>query len=253
MGTEARQRTNYGPRGKGNITILPVKELNNPDNWKEVKVTIFDEDGYKDVYHLTDIDGLTKQFGDWKLQPIKDVYVELDADEEDIRSVRPFEGTFTLSFDRFVARQDENGSMLAPTIKHKPAERITIKKTNASWMNPPHDRFFAILKIRANEIGKSTEFDGMEVLKTLVYQFERNPDTGMMEIVWERKFWYDELAGFLTLTGYDWDADNLTPSENVLGELQEILQDRDTIFRGTFSNGWLNRDLDNPAVGVTLD
>ena len=254
MGTDARQRKQYGPRGKGHITVLPAKEANNPDNWKEVKVTIFDSDGYKDVFHLTDVDDINKNFGDWKLQTIKDVYVELTPDEENIRSVRPFEGTFTLSFNHFAARKDqETGKMAAPTIKHKTAERVTIKTTGASWTNPPHDEFYAILKIRASEIGNKTPYDGMETVKPLVYMFERNPDTGMVEIVWDRKFWYDQLSNFLTMAGYDWDADNLSPSENVLGELQDILLDRAEIFRGTFTNGWLDRDLDNPAVGVTLD
>ena len=252
MGTDSRQKKQYGPRGRGDITILPVKYRNDPDRWTDVKVRIFDEAGDKMVYHLEPED-VTKEFGEWNLQTIKDVYIELTPDEENLRTVRPYEGTFTMTFSHFAARQDqESGSTLAPTIKHKPAERITIKKTGASWTNPPHDQFFAILRIRASEIGKTTPFDGMEVVKVLVYQFERNPDTGFMEIAWERKFWYDQLQNFLTLTGFDYDADSLTVSENVLGELQDILQERDEIFRGTFDGGWLQRDLDNPAVGVTL-
>lgn len=252
MGTEARQRKVYGPRGKGQVSILPVANANkNKSEWKDVKVVIFDEDNYKTVYHL-DPEEVTTEFGDWNLQPIKDVYIELTPDEENIRSIRPWAGKYILSFDRFAARQNEDGSMMAPTIKHKPAERVTIQSTGASWTNPPHDEFYAILKVRATEIGKKSSFDGMEVVKPLVYMFERNPDTGLVEIVWDRKFWYDQLANFLTLTGFDWDADNLTPSENVLGELQDILQERDEIFRGNFSKGWLDRDLDDPPVGVSL-
>ena len=252
MGTNARQKQQYGPRGRGDITILPVKSRNDPDKWTDVKVRIFDEAGNKTVYHL-DPEEVRKDFGEWSLKTISDVYIELTPDEENLRTVRPFEGTFTMSFSHFAARQDqENGSMLAPTIKHKPAERITIKKSGASWVNPPHDQFFAILRVRASEIGKPTAFDGMEVVKVLVYQFERNPDTGFMEIAWERKFWYDQLENFLTMAGYDYDADTLSVSENVLGELQEILQERDTIFRGSFEGGWLQRDLDNPAVGVSI-
>lgn len=252
MGTDTRQKKQYGPRGRGDITILPVKHRNNPDKWTDVKVRIFDEAGGKTVYHL-DPEEINKEFGEWNLKTISDVYVELTTDEENLRTVRPFEGTFTMSFSHFAARQDqESGTTLAPTIKHKPAERITIKSSGASWKNPPHDQFFAILKVRASEIGKPTAFDGMEVVKVLVYQFELNPDTGFMEIAWERKFWYDQLENFLTMAGFDYDADDLPRSENILGVLQEILQDRETIFRGSFENGWLQRDLDNPAVGVTL-
>ena len=253
MGTAQRQRKQFGPRGLGDITILPIKFRNQPDKWEDVKVVIRDRDtNEKMVYHL-DPEEVRKDFGEWGLQTIKDVYVELTHDEENIRSVRPYEGIFTMSFSHFAARQDQDsGESLAPTIKHKPAERVTIKASGASWVNPPHDQFFAILRVRASEIGKPTPFDGMEVVKVLVYQFERNADTGFMEIVWDRKFWYDQLQQFLTLAGYDYDADTLIVSENVLGQLQEILQDRDEIFRGTFEGGWLQRDLDNPAVGVTL-
>lgn len=253
MGTGVRQLMQYGPRGHGQITILPIKAKNKgPENWTEVKVTIVDKDSVKTVYHL-DPDEQPLTFGDWALTTISDVFIELDKDEETIRNVRPFDGTFTMSFSHFAARQDEDGNRMAPTIKHKQAEKVTIAKTGASWTNPPHDQFYAILKIRASEIGKKTQFDGMEAVKILVYQFGINPDTGFMEIAWERKFWYDQLANFLTMAGFDYDADDLIKSENVLGQLEEILIDRDTIFRGTFANGWLQRDLDNPAVGVNLD
>lgn len=253
MGTGVRQKKQYGPRGRGSITVLPIKYKNQPDKWNDVKVVLIDDASEKTVYHL-DPEEVTKEFGEWTLTSITDAYIELTPDEENIRTVRPFEGTFTLSFSHFAARQDqESGVMLAPTIKHKPAERVTIQKTGASWTNPPHDQFFAILKICASEIGKKTPYDGMEVVKVLVYQFELNPDTGFMEIAWERQFWFKQLENFLTLAGYDYDADDLPKSENVLGALQDILQERDTIFRGSFENGWLQRDLDNPAVGVTLD
>ncbi len=253
MGTGSRQKVQYGPRGRGQITILPASAKKTPDKWTDVKVSITDKDNVKTVYHLDPAD-VTKEFGDWQLTSITNVYIELDKDEENIRNVRPFEGVFTLSFSHFAARQDQaTKEMLAPTIKHKGAERVNIQATGASWTNPPHDEFYAILKIRASEIGKSTPFDGMETVKILVYQFEINPDTGFMEIAWERKFWYDQLENFLTLTGFDYDADTLVKSENVLGQLQEILQEREQIFRGTFSNGWLDRALDNPAVGVTLN
>ena len=251
MGLNARQRKIYGPRGKGEVRILPVKSAGKPSEWKEIKVTIFDDDGWKEVYSI-DPESVTKNFGGWDLQPVKDVFIELTPDEENIRSIRPFEGTYLFEFDRFAARQDqETGESLAPTIKHKPSEKVNLP-TGASWTNPPHDQFFAILKVKGSEIGKPTNYDGMEAVKVLVYQFERNPDTGMVEIMWDRKFWYDQLINFLDVVGFDYDADTLSPSENVLGELQDILQRRNGIFRGTFQNGWLNRELDDAPVGITI-
>ena len=250
MGTGVRQKISYGPRGKGSISILPVKNAKQSrENWNDVKVVIH-ENGEKNVYHL-DPDDLTTEFGDWSLETISDVRVELTHDEENLRSVRPWEGTYILEFDRFVARLDEKGNPMAPTIKHKMAKQVNLPD-GRSWTNPPYDEFYAILKIRAGEIGKPSPFDGMEVLKPLAYMFERDATTGLVEIAWTRKRWYEELENFMTLAGYDWDADNLTPSENVLGELQEILQARAEIFRGTFKDGWLDRVLDNPPVGVTL-
>jgi len=251
MGTTARQRVTYGPRGKGQIAILPVKAANqSPDNWNDVKIALVDKDGEKEVFHLDPAE-IRTEFGNWKLRAAGDVYIELTADEEDIRSIRPWEGTYILSFDRFAAREDDNGNPMAPTIKHKPAKAVNLPD-GRSWTNPAYDEFYAILNVRATEIGKKTEFEGMEVVKPLAYMFERNPNTGLIEIVYTRRRWYEELENFMTMAGFDWDADNLTPSENVLGELQEILQNRATIFRGTFNAGWLDRALDNPPVGVSL-
>jgi len=252
MGTGSKQRKQYGPRGRGSISILPVKAANTPTDWKEVKITIFDEADGKEIFRLEPED-LTKEFGQWALKPINDVFVELTPEEDNIKSVRPWEITSLLRFVRFASRIDKDTKVaMAPTIKHKPAERVTIPKTGASWTNPPHDEFYAVLQVAASEIGKKSEYDGMEAVRPLVYMFERNPDTGLVDIIWDRKFWYDQLINFLTVAGYDFDADSLTPSENVLGELQAILQKRNQVFRGTFTGGWLQRDLIDAPIGVEL-
>ena len=254
MGTGSKQRKKYGPRGRGTISILPAKAVKTPDLWNEVKVTIFGEADDKQVFRL-DPETVNKEFGAWTLKPIvgPNTFIELTPDEANIKSVRPLNGTFLFKFVRFAAKQDrETKAYLAPTIKPFPAERVTIQKTGASWVNPPHDKFYAVLQVAASEIGKKTEFDGMESVRPLVYMFERNPDTGLVEIIWDRKFWYDELINFLTVVGYDFDADSLTPSANVLGELQEILLRRNQAFRGTFEGGWLQRDLQDPPTGVAI-
>ena len=251
MGTGSKQRKVYGPRGRGSIATLPVEAVT-PEDWKEIKVTIFDKEGFKEVFRLDPAD-VTREFGSWILKPINDVFIELTAEEDNIKSVRPLEGTFLLRFSRFAARVDaETGQALAPTIKNKDAERVTIPATGASWTNPPHSEFYAILRVEATEIGKETELAGMEAVRPLVYMFERNPQTGLVDIVWDRKIWYDQLINFLTVTGYDFDADSLTPSENVLGELQNILQGRNVAFRGTFADGWLQRELADAPIGVEI-
>ena len=77
MGTNARQKISYGPRGRGQIAILPVKYKNQPDKWTDVKVTITDKDNVKTVYHL-DPEEQPRQFGNWNLTSITDVFIELD-------------------------------------------------------------------------------------------------------------------------------------------------------------------------------
>jgi len=259
MGVNVRQRKHYGPRGVGTIRMLPASAGKVQSKWKEVRVTITDpKTGYKESYHL-DAEDVTKTFGSWRLRPTKtgktpeQMYIELTPDEDDIRSVRPIEGKYLLKFDRMAARLDpKTDEMMAPTIKHKPQEKVGPLPNGASWTNPPYDEFYALLKIVASEIGKKSPYDGIEVVKPVPYMFERNPDDGMVEIVYDRKFWSDQLTNFLIEFGFDMDADNLTPSENVLGEVQDILVRRSVPVRGEFQNGWLQRVLEPAPVGVSI-
>lgn len=246
MGTQIRQIKKKGPSGKATISVLPVSAAKTPDKWKEVKVSMVRSTGEKEVFRLTP-EGLTTEFGGWTLTPTADVFVQLTGEETNIQSVRPFEGNFLFKFDRFAARPEK-----APTIKFIPMQHVGPLPNGSEWDNPPHHEFYAVLRIAATEIGKKTPFEGMEVIRNLVYQFQRNPVTGLMDIAWERKFWYDALVNFLNVTGFDWDADSLTPSENVLGELEDILQKRGKIIRGTLVNGYLKGELQDAPIGVTV-
>lgn len=238
MGTGVRQRKHYGPRGEGEIRIMKSGEAR----------CYLDIDGYREVFQIAAED-VPSEVGSWEFGPIKKVVVELTEDETEIRNIRPANGTFYLVFDRFAAREDpeRRGKYLPPTIKHKEAQKVTLPD-GRSWTNPPHERFFAILRV----VG-GTQYDGMEFVKPLVYQFEESiSEPGQMEIVYDRKHWYNELVNFLTIAGFDFDADTLTRSENVLPQLQEVLKDRDVVFQGVVNNGWLDRKLENIPEGTTV-
>ena len=246
MGTQIRQIKKKGPAGKSTISVLPVSAAKTPAKWKEVKVSMVRSTGEKEVFRLSP-EGLTTEFGEWSLTPTADVFVQLTGEETNIQSVRPFEGNFLFKFTRFAARPNA-----APTIKYIPMQHVGPLPNGSEWDNPPHHEFYAVLRIVATEIGKKTPFEGMEVIRNLVYQFQRNPVTGLMDIAWERKFWYDALVNFLNVTGFDWDADSLTPSENVLGELEDILQGRSRAIRGTLVNGYLKGELADAPIGVSV-
>ena len=233
MGVNRRQRKSRGPRGKGDIRIMKSGE---------VRVYLDEGGGVKETYPMTAPEGEKAVINGWKFQPIANAFIELSEDEQEIVGVRPFEGTFYVVFDRFASREG-----MPPTIKHKEAEKVQMAD-GRSWMNPPHDQFFALLKI----VG-SKEWAGVEIVKPLVYQFAENPASpGEMEILYERKFWYSALLNFLEVAGFDFDADTLARSANVLVELQEILKRRDAVFQGVMENGWLNRELSHVPEGSVI-
>lgn len=233
MGVNRRQRKSKGPRGKGDIRLMKSGE---------VRVYLDDGSGTKEVYPMPAPEGEKAVINGWKFQPIAGAFIELSEDEQEIVAVRPAEGTYYLVFDRFASREN-----MPPTIKHKEAEKVTMKD-GRSWMNPPHDQFFAILKIVAHK-----DWAGVEIVRPLVYQFSENPAApGEMEILYERKFWYSQLLNFLDVAGFDFDADTLARSANVLVELQEILKKRDMVFQGVMQNGYLNRELGHVPEGAQI-
>src|SRR3990167_2631182 len=233
MGLNRRQRKSKGPRGKGDIRIMKSGE---------VRVYLDEGGGSKETYPMTAPEGDKATINGWKFAPIAGAFVELSEDETEIVGVRPYEGTYYLVFDRFASRPD-----MPPTIKHKDAEKVTMQD-GRSWTNPPHDQFFAILKIVGHK-----DWAGTEILRPLVYQFAEDPSNpGVMEVLYERKFWYSQLLNFLEAAGFDFDADTLTRSANVLPQLQEILKRRDAVFQGVMERGYLQRELSHVPEGSVI-
>ena len=259
MGLDQHERRQYGPRGLGTISILPVSAAKTPSKWKEIKVSI-SVDGVRKVFNDFDPETVNREFGGWKLKPMNrqnSVNIALSPDETQIKSVTPPDGTYIFQLANFAAREDESGTRLAPTIKHKSLRPVRTKK-GGIWNIPPHDEFYVLHRLVSSEIGKRTPYNGMEQLQTLWYMFERDPDTGLTRTVYDvgessTKMFHDELMNFLVYTGYDFDVDNLTPSENVLGELEPILVERGEFFRATIERGYITRDgLFEPPAGLSL-
>ena len=260
MGLDQYERRQYGPKGLGTIQILPVSAAKTPSKWKEIKVTLTNQDGVRGVYKDFDPEEVIKEFGAWKLKPMgkgNEVFIELSFDETKIKSVKPPDGTYIFELGHFAAKENEDGSRAAPTIKHKALKSVRTKK-GGIWNIPPHDEFYVLHRLASSEIGKKTPYNGMEQIQTLWYMFDRNPTTGLMQTVFDigensTKMFHDELMNFLIYTGYDFDADNLTPSENVLGELEPLLLGRSEFYRASIVGGYISRDgLFEPPTGVSL-
>ena len=259
MGLDSFERREYGPKGLGTISILPKSAVNTPAKWKEIKISI-NVNGQRRIYNDFDPETVNREFGDWKLKPMareQSVHIELTYDETNIKTIKAPDGTYIFQFSHLAGRQNEDGSRMAPSIKSKPMKAVNTRKGGV-WIIPSHDEFYAIHKLVSSEIGKKTPYNGMEQLQTLWYMFERNPETGLVQTVFatgetSTKMFHDELMNFLTYTGYDFDADNLMPSENVLSELEPILQGREEFYRATIANGYIIRDgLFEPPTGLSL-
>ncbi len=259
MGLEQYERKQYGPRGLGTISILPKSAVKTPAKWKEIKISI-NVNGQRKIYNDFDPAEVNREFGSWQLQPMSrenSVYIELTHDEMQIKSIKPPDGTYIFQLGNFAARENDDGSRMAPSIKSRPIRSVNTKKGGV-WIIPAHDEFYVLHRLVSSEIGKKTPYNGMEQIQTLWYMFQRNPETGLVQTVYDTgesstKMFHDELMNFLTFTGFDFDADNLMPSENVLSELEPILVSREAFYRATIENGYITRSgLFEPPTGLSL-
>lgn len=218
-----RQKKQYGPRGLAEIRMYKDK----------VKVFIDDPDGGTDAYELSpdDLDDDVKS--------IKGVYVELTSDETQIRSIRPWKGSFPVKFIGFVKTR-EGVTSLKPKAARRPQP-----VDNPGWVIPAHTAFYAIAEIVSKD-----KHNGMQVIIPLVYLFERTID-GTMELVYEYKRHYDDLWELISLAGFDSDNDTLIAGEPVvvLDQLEDILLERNKKFVVKIEDGWL-RELSEPVIGM---
>ena len=94
-----------GVRGEGGLTII--------DN-NTVKVEILDKEQKKHKFTLTYEQGVNRvSIGDWPLQNVDDVFIQMTPELDDILYIRPRNGTFYVQFDHFGAEPGE-----LPTIRY---------------------------------------------------------------------------------------------------------------------------------------
>ena len=231
MGLNRRERIRKGPRGKGDIKVLK----------SETRVYSYSGGAAPDVYHIAPSEEPVVVNG-WTVGNVTGAFVELTEDETEIKSVRPWSGAFYFVFDRFAGRKD-----MPPTIKH-----IEMSPPNQyrDWPIPAHDECYSILKIVGDKA-----WSGIEVVKPLWYQFAEDPaQPGVMEISYDSKTKWaaKQFLNFLEVAGFDFDADTLARSANVLNELQTILRKRDVVFQGNMERGYLQKELNRVPEGTKI-
>ena len=235
-----------GLRGEGSVRVV---------NETQVGVTIKEKDGKQ--HHLTleypqGVDLV--RIGNWKLQDVDDVFIQLMSDKSDIRFIRPRNGTFYTTFARFGAEEGELSTLLYSEAG-KPF-------AGAKWDNPARYRYYVLY-----EIFGAAEYSGMEILDILTYEFEYDENIEDWAIVGsERKKWHTHNLTYLNVFGFDaqhdsfayegktFDAGGPEPIAFVLPELEEILQAREKIGQVTVKDGWVTPELIIPGpFGMTKD
>ncbi len=233
-----------GLRGEGSVRIV---------NDIQAGVTIKEKDGKQ--HHLTleypqGVDLV--QIGNWKLQDVEDVFIQLTSDKSDLRFIRPRNGTFYVQFARFGA---EDGEL--PTILYSERGKPFV---GAQWDNPERYRYYVLYEIFAGQ-----QFSGMEILDILTYEFDYDENIEDWAIVGsERKKWHSHNLTYLNVFGFDaqndafvyegktFDAGGPEPIAFVLPELEEILQARDKVGQVTVKDGWVTPELIIPGpFGMT--
>jgi len=138
-----------GIRGKGRLRVI---------NDTQVGVTITDNEGKVHNISLEYPQGVSLvQIGNWKMQDVDDVFIQLEPDESDIKFIRPRNGTFYVVFSRFGSEPGE-----LPTIRFdKPKDY-----QGDPWL-PSRLKAFGLYEAIAAGV-----YSGMEILDSPTYEFE---------------------------------------------------------------------------------
>ena len=227
-----------GPRGKGRIEVTSDTQI---------RVHITDREEKTSVHDLEFPQGVSMvKIGNWQLQAVEDVFIQLSEDKLDIKYIRPLNGTFYVEFARFGA---EEGKL--PTIRYAEGGKPF---PGAKWENPERNKCYPLY-----EIINLGAYEGMEVLDVLTYEFEWDENLEEFAIVGsKRKKWHEHLLSVLNVFGFDmqhdelhyteeaYDAGGPTTIPNVLSELEDILQSRKKLAQVTLGDGW----IDSKTIGT---
>lgn len=238
MGITVIESPSGGPRGEGRIEVLSDTQ---------VQVFLKDKDGKTSVHILEYPQGVNMvKIGNWQLQAVTDVFVQLTQDKLDIQYIRPRNGTFYVEFVRFGAEEGE-----LPTIRYDEGGKPF---PGAKWENPERYKCYPLY-----EIVNLGQYEGMECLDVLTYEFEWDENLEEFAIVGSvRKKWHEHLITFLNVFGFDLQNDNLhytgeeydaggpTTIANILPELEDILRSRKRLGQVTLGDGW----IDSKSIGT---
>jgi hypothetical protein len=235
-----------GLKGEGQVRVITDTQ---------VGVTLTDGEGKVHQRTLEYPQGVSLvKISNWQLQDVDDVFIQLTSDESDILYIRPRNGTFYIEFSRFGAEPGE-----LPTIRYdKPVD----------WKGDPWlpERYKAFPLYEAFASPKP-EYNGMDILDTLTYQFQWDENLQDWAIVEStRKKWREHFDAILNVFGFDrqhdtfvyegetYDADGPADITNVLPELEEILQQRGKIGQVTVEDGWVQEGTLIPGpFGMTRE
>lgn len=228
-----------GTRGEGRVEITGANTAS---------VHIIDRDKKQHTFSLAYDQGIDKVLiGQWPLQAVDDVYVQMTPELDDIEYIRPRNGVFYVEFSRFGA---EPGKL--PTIRHYDAGKPF---PTAKWDNPERYAYFALYTVLAlGPYPSNSEYIGMEIMDMTTYEWELDENLDEWLLVGsERKKWHEQVLATLNVFGFDLQHDQLGvgemydaggPSEipNILPELEDILKQRARLGVMELKNGWVQVD-----------
>ena len=219
-GIEFQQVVVYGPSGLGNV------KFNRKKGGEISSVKVIADD--TTVYPIS-----PENVGDEVIRENKtNIYFQLNADETQLQTIRPWDGTHPVRFGGFTRRGEAEEA--EPYVKRggKRTKRHKSGKTS-TFTVPDQLRFTSVLDIVGGD------FDGYSAIYWLVYVFERGTD-GVAKAVSRSGTSLDRVKEFLTMTGWDTENEAIPFSDNVLPYLERELLARadDNMFMATFEDGW---------------
>jgi hypothetical protein len=191
------------------------------------------------------------RIGEWPLQNVNNVFIQLTADEEDILYIRPLSGQFFIEFHGFGAEPGE-----LPTIRFEEARDFN----GRPWL-PERYECYPLYEIVAGG-----EYSGMLILDRVVYEFEYDDVLEEFTIVGAKKNLHEQFMTFLNVFGFDLQHDNLvhtgaefdaggpTTIPNILPQLADTLRERGRLAQVEVKNGYTDKEsLKTAPYGITRE
>ena len=203
MGLDSEVRVFRGPDGRGNI------------RFNKAVVKIVADDG--NIYEIAN-DNVTAELPTNHKKVLSGVYFQLNPDETELSTVRPYKGTHVVEFGGFTRRGEENE--LGTYMKKRPAGEN--KETGQKWpARPDEERFTAVLDVVAGE------WKGYSYIYWLPYIFTKKQGSQVARLYGTQNR-VDRLEKFLEFCGIERDGPSLDitiPWQPDQGVVLEFLED----------------------------